>query len=417
MLIRRMRILNFKTFRTAEIELDSFNVIIGSNAAGKSNFIQILRFLRDIAESGMKDAVSLQGGGEFIRPVGLTPPVPLTLELDLEFGEQPVTMAFCEDRDRTVEVMVPGARYTLQAAIQNGEIQITKEEIRATGEFLACENRRKECSLGPGSLLLTREKDGLPRQEIEPPAIAERIDVGTVVPHPLLPSSSILEDPVFFPPLSPLIFRVANFFRSLAVFDMDPSLAKHATLLTGKSTLAEDGSNLSLALKRILEDSQEKRKMLMLLTDLLPFVKDLRVERLGDRSLVTSLKETYAGKKMLPALLLSDGTMIMIALIIALYFDNRSPLIFEEPGRNIHPHLISRLIEMMKEVADRQQRQIIITTHHPEIVKYAGPEYVILLQRDKKGHSIFSRPQENEEIQAFLEEMGIEDLYVQDLLS
>ena len=62
-------------------------------------------------------------------------------------------------------------------------------------------------------------------------------------------------------------------------------------------------------------------------------------------------------------------------------------------------------------------RQIIITTHHPEIVKYAGPEYVILLQRDKKGHSVFSRPRENEEIQAFLEEMGIEDLYVQNLLS
>jgi len=37
-------------------------VIIGSNAAGKSNFISILKFLKYIAEVGLLDAVSLQRG-------------------------------------------------------------------------------------------------------------------------------------------------------------------------------------------------------------------------------------------------------------------------------------------------------------------------------------------------------------------
>ncbi len=417
MRIRTIRVLNFKTFRTVELDLDPFNVIIGSNATGKSNFIQIFRFLQDIAESGVRDAVSLQGGGEFIRPIELTPPAPLTLDLELEFGERLVTLTFFEDRDHSVEVRVPSARYILQMMVQDTEISVLREEIRATGEFLACENGRKECTLGSGSLLLIREENGSPRYEIEPVAIARRIDLGSVVPHTISNGASILEDPVFFPPLSPIIFRVAEFFRSLAIFDIDPSLAKRATLMTGKSTLAADGSNLTVALKRILEDPEEKRSMLLLLADLLPFVEDLQVERLGDRSLVTSLKERYGGQKALPAPLLSDGTMTIIALLIALYFEDRSPLIFEEPGRNIHPYLISRIIEMMNEVADRQQRQILITTHNPEIVKYAGPEHVILLHRDEEGHSVFSRPGESEEIQAFLEEMGIEDLYVQNLLS
>jgi predicted ATPase len=52
-----MQATNFKTFVKAGIDLDFFNVIIGSNAAGKSNFIAILQFFKDIAEMGLADAM------------------------------------------------------------------------------------------------------------------------------------------------------------------------------------------------------------------------------------------------------------------------------------------------------------------------------------------------------------------------
>lgn len=416
-LIRRILASNFKTFAKAEIGLELFNVIIGSNAAGKSNFIAILQFLKDIADIGLRDAVSLQGGGSLLRNLALPTPVTLSLSCEVDLCENRITMSFCESKDVAIEATVQICEYHLDLELSDDSFRILNESLTGPCDFLSCEIGGQSCAMGKGTMELKRGEDGIPRPSVLPDEIAHRIDFGTRVMHPLQPDESVLEKPVFFPPLSPLTFQVAEVFRSIAVFDLDPSLAKRAAVITGKSTLSSDGSNLSLALRRIVEDSVRRHKMILLLADIIPFVEDIQVVKVGDRTLVTSLVETYNHTKALPAPLLSDGTIQVIALVIALYFEDRSPLIFEEPGRNIHPALISKVIDMMKDVTTRQNRQIIITTHNPEIVKYAGAEHVILLQRDDNGYSILSRPSDHEEIQAFLETMGIEDLYIQNLLS
>jgi len=69
---------------------------------------------------------------------------------------------------------------------------------------------------------------------------------------------------------------------------------------------------------------------------------------------------------------------------------------------------------MMKDAS--QKKQIIVTTHNPEIVKYAGLDNILLVSRDKNGFSKISRPIDKEEIRTFLEHIGIEELYVQNLL-
>jgi predicted ATPase len=416
-LIRKIQAANFKTFVNAGISLDLFNVIIGSNAAGKSNFIAILQFFKDIAEMGISDAVSLQGGSSLLRNLALPTPVTLSLECELDLGDNRVTMSFCESRDVTIEATVQTCTYHLDLILTDDTYHITNESFTGPCDFLSCETGKQTCTLGRGTIRLQRGEDGIPHPSVAPDEIARRIDFGTRVIRPLQSDESMLERPVFFPPLSPLTFQVADLFRSIAIFDLDPGLAKRAAVITGKSTLSSDGSNLSLALRRIVEDPAQKRKMSLLLADILPFVEEIRVETMGDRTLVTSLVETYTHTKALPAPLLSDGTIQVIALIIALYFEDRSPLVFEEPGRNVHPALISQMIDMMKDVTTRQERQIIITTHNPEIVKYAGAEHVILLQRDDRGNSLLSRPGDHEEIRAFLETMGIEELYIQNLLS
>ena len=62
MAITKITLKNFKSFKNLKLELGKFNVIVGANASGKSNFVQIFRFLRDIAEFGLDNAVSMQGG-------------------------------------------------------------------------------------------------------------------------------------------------------------------------------------------------------------------------------------------------------------------------------------------------------------------------------------------------------------------
>ena len=149
--------------------------------------------------------------------------------------------------------------------------------------------------------------------------------------------------------------------------------------------------------------------------DILPFVEDLDVEKFADSSLLFKLREIYAKNQYLPASLISDGTINITALIIALYFEKKQLTIIEEPERNIHSYLNSKVVEMMKDVL--QEKQIIVTTHNPEILKHAGLENILLVSRDKEGFSVVSRPHEKETVKTFLRnDLGIEELYVQNLL-
>ena len=67
MAIRRLKVSNFRSFNELDVELGDFNVLIGANASGKSNFIEIFRFLRDIRKDGLRNAVALQGGSRYIQ--------------------------------------------------------------------------------------------------------------------------------------------------------------------------------------------------------------------------------------------------------------------------------------------------------------------------------------------------------------
>ena len=228
------------------------------------------------------------------------------------------------------------------------------------------------------------------------------------------PKELFIMTPIFF---TPITFFITDFFSNLSLYDIDPKLSKKATLITGKTELEHDGSNLAIALKNILDNEKKAESISNLIKDLLPFIEEITVEKLADTSLLTGLKEVYSGKKFLPAPFISDGTINITALIIALYFEDKPVITIEEPERNIHPYLISKIIDMMNDVSKRQKKQIIVTTHNPEVVRSADIENILLVHRDDKGFTQISRPTEKEEVKIFLEnKMGMEELYVQNLL-
>ena len=204
--------------------------------------------------------------------------------------------------------------------------------------------------------------------------------------------------------------------EDVAIYDFDPKLPKKATPITGKAELEEDGSNLAIVLKRIMEDESAKRKLVNFLQDLLPFVSGLEVEKI--RRQIAPLqpegdvreKQGYSG-----SLLISDGTINITALIVALYFERKPIAIIEEPEQNVHPHLISRIVAMMREAS--QRKQVIVTTHNPEVIKNADIADVHLVARDAEGFSTITKPAEREDVKGFLQnEIGLEELFVDNLL-
>ena len=50
MIISKIELFNWKNFHRCEVGVQERCFVVGANAAGKSNFIDALRFLRDVAK-------------------------------------------------------------------------------------------------------------------------------------------------------------------------------------------------------------------------------------------------------------------------------------------------------------------------------------------------------------------------------
>jgi predicted ATPase len=336
MAITKIKVSNFKSFDELEIDLRPLNVVVGGNASGKSNFLEIFRFLRAIGDHGLENAISLQGGMEYLANLQIGALRSVSLEIAAETPH--------------LGRLLDKATYTLRL-----------QASRAGSGYEVEEN-----ALRVGVHLFN---SGSPFQQV----------------------------------------------LGIALLDMDPRLPKRGAPMTGKADLEPDGSNLAIVLKNLLQDEQKRERFIRLFKDVLPFVEDLKVESFLDRSLLLSLKESFGARTFVPASFLSDGTLQMAALIIALYFEKSMVTVLEEPDRNIHPYLISRLAQMMRDAS--ATKQVIATTHNPELVKHTALEDLLLVRRDEHGFSRISRPAESDELKVFLEnDLGVEDLYVQNLL-
>jgi predicted ATPase len=69
MIISRLILKNWKNFKEVDVPLTDRVFIVGPNASGKSNFLDVFRFLRDIAKpgGGLQKAVTDRGGISKIR--------------------------------------------------------------------------------------------------------------------------------------------------------------------------------------------------------------------------------------------------------------------------------------------------------------------------------------------------------------
>ena len=418
--IQHIYVENFKSFSRIDLDISRFNVVIGSNAAGKSNFISIFKFLRDIAKYGIINAIAMQGGSEYLQNTKIGALHDLKIKVDFQPDQNPDVL---EHQDAGISYLaiqpcLSSYEFALRFTKKGDGFSITKDRIILGCEVLSCKRENEHSidkqSIGHGEIRVTSE-GGKITYAIDLPEgcpVSEKDIIPLCFRGKHLPEKTLLlETPYAFP-----LTLGEKFFDRITVYDIDPKLTKKGVAITGKRELEEDAGNLALVLKNIIGDPEKKRKFSNLLRDVLPFIEDFSVEKFMDISLVLTLREKYTKNHDLPSPSLSDGTMMIFALIIALYFEDKPFIIIEEPVTHIHPFLVARVISMMKESS--KKKQVMITTHTTEVVKHASLEHLLLISRDSEGFSVLSRPADKEEVRTFLEnEIGIEELYVQNLLS
>lgn len=86
--------------------------------------------------------------------------------------------------------------------------------------------------------------------------------------------------------------------------------------------------------------------------------------------------------------LTSDGTLRAIELLCALVDPKHKLLLIEEPEAGIHPGLLRRLLHELD--AFSSDRQIIISTHSPQVVDWAPPASIRLVERLNGATSVRS---------------------------
>ena len=398
--MKRLKVRNFKSFVDLDVEFKKFNVLVGANASGKSNFAQIFKFVKDV-RGGLADALAMQGGAECMLNFGGGNR--MSVELEIGFPREPRISG------------IPNLQYQLRntRARWNFQLEMGKRSgfkiLSDAWRFYATAVKKQEKIDG---VLGVKSENG--NVSLEPDFPKDVIDKNMLgIYKTKMPKGrSILESHAVIDHAFPWAGR---FFDELETYNFSPELSKRPSAIGGRIGLESDGSNLPIVLRGIMSNPEKKRKFVNLASYVLPFVKSFGVKSVAGKSLMFMIEERYSEGRELPAYLASDGTANSMALIVALHFGDARFAVIEEPERSVHPALLSGMVHIMKDAASN--RQIIVTTHSPEIVRQAGIDSLLLVSRRDSGVSSITRPSEEREVRSFLEsEMDIGEMHVQGLL-
>jgi len=422
--IKKIEIENFKSFRSVSAEIRDFQIILGANAAGKSNFVEALNFLREIENQGLENAISLQGGIEYLTNLregkGKNVSIAVSLAEPNGFRRRARTA-----HDVFLEYFIESVTYRIAIATRQDDHTtfIPKESMDLNIRIRNVASKRQLSFDDQSESLMTvglivdpeNKKHSMNRISVSHPEKTGVFNLSEVFPEQLFDvefpdNKSMLESPAIS-----YLFN-GKIFDGVVAYDFEPKTSKRATRISSRADLETDGNNASIVLKNILANPREYQRFSNLIRDLLPFVDGLEMAPTMDKSISFKIREIFAKEKYLPSILVSDGTINVITLIIALFFQEKDVLIFEEPERNLHPALISKIIQMMRDRS--RSKQIIVTTHSTEMIRNAKIDEILFVSRDQSGSSIFTLPSEKKEVRKFLEnEIGLDELYISNLLS
>jgi len=345
MIISRLELKNWRNFREVDVRFGSRAFLVGPNAAGKSNLLDAIRFLRDIAKpgGGLQTALDERGGLSKIRCLAARqhPDVELTLELS----------------DPAQGKKSPEWRY---------EIGIRQEQRNAPA--LTYERVWRD-----GNRLLDRP---LPEDKLDPVRLTqthlEQINANVG-------------------------FRaVAEFLRSVLYLHVVPQLIRFPRAFSGEG-IPGDPFGLHL-LKRIGSTSPKSRdsrlrRIASALQLAVPNLQELTYKVDSTEGGIPHLEATYKhwrpnGAKQRETEF-SDGTLRLIGLLWALLEDD-TPLLLEEPELSLNVAIVRQLPALMHRLTRKLKRQVLVSTHSADLLsdKSISGEEVLLLNPGPEGTTV-----------------------------
>ncbi|MDM8545842.1 AAA family ATPase [Candidatus Venteria ishoeyi] len=374
-MLTQINLVNFKSFKEVEINFGHIVVIVGTNASGKSNLRDALRFLHGIGlgytlveilgkktnPDGILQWKGIRGG---IREAG--------------FQGQSVFKIKCVIR-KAYSPKGIYSEYHYQVII---ELSNKYQEPKIIGESLDIETRAEKTSLSTREPIwssslkgafITQDKTDFIR--IAYPRGGEYDAKGKI-------SDFYSDRPV----LSQLCKRekepekaqhacteVLKALEHIRFLDLDPDTVRQPSI-PGAKILGDRGENFSSVLFSICQDKNLKLTLLDWLDALTPMdVIDFKFETDHSGELLVYFIESNGHT--ISALSASDGTLRFLALVTALLNpDSGQIYFFEEFDNGIHPTRLRLLLQLIQQVCQQQQIQVICTTHNPVMLTFLNKE-------------------------------------------
>ena len=340
---------------------DSLNIFIGSNGSGKSNFIALLKLLKD----SISDNISSEKNGvtSFIKAI-------------TELGESRIlnavfstpekvnlTFTFFVENFIDIELSLSMSILCLDKKLP----QIVEEYLSEFSEHLDkffYYYRFPTQSSGYGAIFDPEERSGytavtgIPTDEIGLSIIPKLLEAIEDVPE-IKPLFNIRRQIINL--ISDWRFYSANNMNLKRIRNAEPEIG------SPEKYLNPDCENLALVLDNLIQESIDFEDQLnVIMRDIVPQTKRIRPIRTG-RTRISIEWHLQNTKRPLYLDEMSDGTVRMLCWAIILNSPNLPSLIvIDEPEVGLHVQWLSYLAEWIKNAATRTQ--VIITTHSPDLL-------------------------------------------------
>lgn len=389
---------NFKSFEKAELNIESLTTLIGTNASGKSNAIEGIKILSELA-TGMDLSVILDGTKSINGSVrGGSKGCPRFKTNAFKLG---CLVSFDEDTDLLyeIEIGVEDSVYIKEEALY--KMPVDKLEPKSNVIF----------KIGTEiDVIYKNEKPGRKTK-------SSFIRTSAILPQMLSIFLEKAEEKT-----DEYIQTMVQTLKSIIVLDPIPQNMRDYTRISDFD-LRVNCENISSVLKHMCEDNEKKQQLLDIIRDLpenevtdIEFIETM----IGD--VIFALKEKYANStELIDARKLSDGTLRCIAMLTAvLTSEPDSMIVIEEVDNGIHPGRVQKLIDTLAKIGLARNIDIVITTHNAMLMNQYKKEHLIgvsVVYREKeKGTSKFVSFVDIENFPAILAAGGLGDAMIDNRL-
>ena len=347
-MIDRIVIENFKSFRKVDLSLGPMNLFIGTNASGKSNFLDALRVLQGIG-NGFTIGEILDG-----KPRSATSEVWEGIR-----GGSSLTCFAGSDDDVTLEVSGDSPvrwEYTISFSPAHG--RVTRERLKLGGSNIYDSTPIDNSPVDP--VISVRYYPGT---QGRPPTL--RFDSGRPVLGQIADLPSSVNDKYH----SKIAIDVCALLANTQRVAPSPPVLQQYSQAHHVQRLGDHGENFAALVRTICNDEREKGAYLAWLQELRPDeVQDVGTLSGAVGEPLFMIRED--GQEY-PAPVLSDGTL-RFAAITAAFFQPAMPnvMTIEEIENGIHASRLRLLIELLRSQTESGATQVFATTHSPTVLEW-----------------------------------------------